>query len=1078
MMLLCRAVLSVAIPASLLLARDAAKPLGDVPHRLDRSAPAGLRIADWNQIRAEHQRHRHTAFPVDGSFISRNREQQWRAHFNPGSFEIRPDSGTWTWGLTLVSISGRQASAPTSLSVNRNRVTYQRPNIEEWFLNDAHGLEQGFVIASPIATGRLEDILLEVRGGLLARGSGVNLEFVDPRTHTAAVRYSGLKAWDAAGRILPSRMHAENSGKAIRLTVDTRGARYPLTIDPVAQQAYLKPAAVGSAQSGDSFGSSVALSGDTLVVGAPGEDSSSTGVNSLPNELALDAGAAYVFIRSGGAWTQQAYLKPASVGDTQRGDFFGSAVSISGDTILVGAPGEDSASTGVNSTPNETAGDAGAAYVFVRSGATWSQQAYLKVASFGTSQSGDVLGLSVAVSGDTAIVGAPYESGSNTGVNSAPNESATLAGAAYVFVRSGSVWTQQAYLKPAAIGPTQEEDQFGYSVAIDGDTVAVGAFHESSSSTGVNSSPNESARFAGAAYVFTRSGLSWTQQAYLKPTTVGSQAGDSFGSSVGVFGDLIAVGAPLEDSSTAGVDTTPNELAPDRGAIYVFARGGSTWSQQAYLKASTAGSLGRFGGSVAIGSNAIVGGSESASGTGAAIVFVRNGAGVWAQNADLRNANSSDAAQAEDSFGKSVAISGDTIAAGAPGEDSSTTGIDTSPNENAANSGAAYVYTGAVNGPFPLQFLPIAPCRLVDTRAATGALGGPAIAAGGTRNFPVRSGCGLPASASAYSLNITVVPRATLGYLTLWPGGLTQPLTSTLNSLDGRVKANASLIPAGADGSVNVFATDLTDVIIDVNGVFVPQGSNASGQMFYPVTPCRISDSRAVGGGGMLTAGSTRAIAVANAAGCGIPSNATAYATNVTVVPQGSLGYLTLWPNDGSPQPTVSTLNALTGTVTANLAIVPAGSAGGIQAFVSGATDLILDVTGYFAPPGSANALYFYPLTPCRVADTRNANGSLGGPVLAAASTRDFPVTASACAAPSSAQAYSMNATVIPQPLLGYLTLFPSGTTRPVVSTLNAIDGSLTSNAAIVPAGSGGQVAAFVSELTHLLLDINGYFAP
>ena len=303
----------------------------------------------------------------------------------------------------------------------------------------------------------------------------------------------------------------------------------------------------------------MALSGDTVVVGADLEDSSTTGVNSTPNESATDAGAAYVFVRSGTTWSQQAYLKASNTG---AGDYFGISVAVSGDTVIVGAIGEDSSTTGVNSTPNESAIYAGAAYVFVRSGTTWSQQAYLKASNTGA---GDYFGLSVAVSGDTVIVGAPHEDSSTTGVNSTPNESATDAGAAYVFVRSGTTWSQQAYLKASNTGAG---DGFGWSAAVSGDMVVVGAYHEDSSTTGVNSTPNESATDAGAAYVFVRSGTTWSQQAYLKASNTGG--GDDFGISVAVSGDTMVVGADLEDSSTTGVNSTPDESATDAGAAYVF----------------------------------------------------------------------------------------------------------------------------------------------------------------------------------------------------------------------------------------------------------------------------------------------------------------------------------------------------------------------------------------------------------------------------------------------------------------------------------------------------------------------------
>jgi hypothetical protein len=165
----------------------------------------------------------------------------------------------------------------------------------------------------------------------------------------------------------------------------------------------------------------VAVSGDTVVVGARFEDSSTTGVNGTRNELAADAGAAFVFVRNAGVWTQQAYLKPLNVGTTQVGDEFGTSVAIAGDTVVVGAYLEDSSTTGVNGTPNESAAEAGAAHIFVRSGTTWTQQAYLKPSAVGSTQAGDRFGISVAVAGDTVVVGAYAEDSSSTGVNSTPN---------------------------------------------------------------------------------------------------------------------------------------------------------------------------------------------------------------------------------------------------------------------------------------------------------------------------------------------------------------------------------------------------------------------------------------------------------------------------------------------------------------------------------------------------------------------------------------------------------------------------------------------------------------------------------
>jgi hypothetical protein len=161
----------------------------------------------------------------------------------------------------------------------------------------------------------------------------------------------------------------------------------------------------------------------------------------------------------------------------------------------------------------------------------------------------------------------------------------------------------------------------------------------------------------------------------------------------------------------------------------------------------------------------------------------------------------------------------------------------------------------------------------------------------------------------------------------------------------------------------------------------------------------------------------------------------------------------------------------------ANAAIVPAGSNGAVSAFVTDDSDLILDINGYFAPP-TAGGLSFYPATPCRIADTREATGAFGGPVMSGATSRTFAIASSICAIPATAQAFSLNATVVPAGPLGFLTLWPAGGAQPFVSTLNSPTGNLAANAALVPAGSGTGVSVYVTHTTHLIVDINGYFAP
>jgi YVTN family beta-propeller protein len=378
--------------------------------------------------------------------------------------------------------------------------------------------------------------------------------------------------------------------------------------------------------------------------------------------------------------------------------------------------------------------------------------------------------------------------------------------------------------------------------------------------------------------------------------------------------------------------------------------------------------------------------------------------------------------------------------------------------------------------PTALQFVPLTtPCRAVDTRPEHG--GGGPIQGGTFQNFPIRQegNCNIPTSAAAYSINVSVVPAGPLGYLTVWPAGQTRPLASTLNSLDGRIKANAAIVPAGASGDISVYASNTTNVILDVNGYFAPVSSSTLA--FYPLPPCRVADTRMSGfpqglGPPFLTGGQQRDFPILNATTCNIPSSAAAYSLNFSVVPHGPLGYMTVWPT-GESRPLVSTLNDIPGTIIANAAIVVAGTSGEVSVYPTHDTDLIIDINGYFATAGTGG-LSLYGVQPCRVIDTRHVgtgqpfSGTLSPPV---------DVVDSGCAASSLAQAYVFNASVVPQGALGYLTLWPDGAPQPVVSTLNALDASISSNMAIVPTNNG-SVDAFASGITQLILDISSFFAP
>jgi hypothetical protein len=467
------------------------------------------------------------------------------------------------------------------------------------------------------------------------------------------------------------------------------------------QQAYAK---ASNPEAGDTMGWSAAISGDTMVVGAPFESSNATGVDgNQTDNSAGSSGAVYVYTRTGETWSQQAYLKASN---TESADQFGLSVAISGNTIVVGAIGEDSNATGINGNQGDnSAAASGAAYVFTRSGGTWSQQAYLKASNTGV---GDVFGQSVAISGDTLVVGANSETSIATGVNGNQNDnSAIQAGAAYVFTRAGNAWSQQAYLKASN---TDASDQFGFSADISGDTIVVGAFGEDSNATGVNGNQaDNSAGASGAAYVFTRSAGAWSQQAYLKASN--TDPGDQFGLSVAISGDTIVAGANVEDSAATGVDGNgADNSANASGAAYVFNRSANTWSQQAYLKASNTGATDQFGPSVAISGDTVVvgarfedsaaagvngnGADNSANGSGAAYVYTRS-AGIWSQHAYLKASNTG----GSDQFGWSAAISGDTIITGAIGEASNATGVNGNQSDNSGfATGAAYAFALDADG--------------------------------------------------------------------------------------------------------------------------------------------------------------------------------------------------------------------------------------------------------------------------------------------------------------------------------------------------------------------------------------------
>ncbi len=509
----------------------------------------------------------------------------------------------------------------------------------------------------------------------------------------------------------------------------------------VTQLAYLK---ASNAEAGDHFGCGgvldghagfgTAISGDgnTMVVGAPHEGSGARGVNGNQNDNSVDgSGAAYVFVRNGATWVQQAYLKASNPSMSAE---FGHAVAISadGNTIVVSAFWDPSKATGVNGDQNDQSiPQAGAAYVFTRRGAAWSQQAYLKASNTGeagtadTFGNGDQFGFSVAISddGNTIAVGAHSEDSNGISGNQADN-SMELAGAVYVYSRTNTTWAQTAFLK--ATNP-DGGDMFGYSVALsaDGRTIAIGAFDEDGSFQGINGWVDNGRNGAGAVYVYVKppNGF-WSQQAYIHASN--AEAGDSFGVHVVISddGNTLLVGSLDEDCRATGInpsDPCDSDRSGDlsTGAAYVFVRTGTSWSQQALFKASNTGANDWFGSRLALsgdGNTAAIGASledtlsrgingnqegNDATESGAVYLFTRSGT-TWRQAAYIKGSNT----EAFDQIGSAVALSRDgrTLVATALGEDSSARGSNGNQADNSAmESGAAYVFgitTGTTTSSF------------------------------------------------------------------------------------------------------------------------------------------------------------------------------------------------------------------------------------------------------------------------------------------------------------------------------------------------------------------------------------------
>ncbi|WP_438032551.1 DNRLRE domain-containing protein [Sorangium sp. So ce204] len=535
----------------------------------------------------------------EASLRAPNPAHRLAADFSASGVRIAPE-GEARWSFSMAAArygcAGDLREVPRAApTATENRVELRRQGaspgegLVEWYVNGPLGLEQGFTVpgAPPCLAPGDQDLVIELalggdlRATPLAGGDGVALR---EASGAVAMRYTDLHATDAAGRTLPAWMELGPGERTLSLRVDTAGAAYPVTVDPLAASERTALIAVDGSTPIHLDGDAIAMSGDTAIVGAPGS-------------------AAYVFVKSGGAWTQQARLVPA---DGAAGDGFGASVAISADTAVVGAPWGT--------------GGAGAAYVFVRSGGVWSEQAKL-VASGGPS---NPAGGAVAVDGDRAVLSAETS--------------------AYVFSRSGGAWSEEVEL----VAPAGANAWSAPPVAIEGGTVVVGSPGDRwwMEDDGV-----------GAAYVFEASDWGDAHRLAAHPP----ETYDRFGSSVAISGGRIVVGAP-------GTDSPPMPwYRLGRGMAYAFDRGASGWIREARLIAGDGRTGDGLGGAVAVSGGAAVVGALLADrfdqpDAGAAYVFVPTG-GEWVEGAEAKLAGSGPTGGG---FGKTVAMSGSSVIVGSP----------------------------------------------------------------------------------------------------------------------------------------------------------------------------------------------------------------------------------------------------------------------------------------------------------------------------------------------------------------------------------------------------------------------------
>lgn len=601
-----------ALPASGALVEPA-------PAEVDAAGVRAAYVASRQAEGASSPDHRFAVRDASDKPSARNPEHGFWTELGAGGVRISAADGSFQLSLGPTGVrcgeewAGFGAGAPR-IAGAANRVelarTAGKASVDEWYANGPLGLEQGFTLhASPCAGGAAElSIEMNVEGRTaVASTDGKTVVLAGSGLGAPSLRMQDLYVHDATGRMLPARFEAAPDRIALRFGVE--GAVYPIQVDPlvVSQEAKLLTSTTGYGGLLEYFGKSVAVDGTTALIGAESD-----------YVTASAQGSAYVFRQYPSGWQLEGFLVAS---DAAADDRFGQSVSLSGDTAVVGAHQDDGALT-----------NQGGVYVFTRTGTTWSQQQKLTPSD---AAQNDYFGWSVAVTGTTLVAGAYSKT---VGANVAQ-------GAAYVFERSGAVWSQQAKLT-ASDGTTT--DYFGGSSSISGTTAVIGAY----GGPGVTTT-------AGAAYVYTRSGVTWTQQTKLTASD-GANA-DQFGWSVSIQGNTAVAGAPF---ANVGANV-------DQGAAYVFLRSGTTWSQQQKLAVGAAGD--RAGSSVSVDVNTALVGAPRRDGAfadqGNAYVFVRSGV-TWSLQSSLSVPFVSGKLPGDlDQFGGAVSVKGDVALVGAVGAD-------------------------------------------------------------------------------------------------------------------------------------------------------------------------------------------------------------------------------------------------------------------------------------------------------------------------------------------------------------------------------------------------------------------------